>query len=605
MTIGRPRRTSPRRTFRTLGLLVASLAGACGKPAETPPAADRSASPSVAPAPAPAADGRPAGEVPADARAPRDPDPPPKKSAAPQETPAGAPGAQPAGPATESPKPAASDPGAAPPSPAPVPAAATPPRPEPSAEVRAARDAARAKIAAGNASEAVGDLKAAEAQLGPTADLRLEAGRAFLALAESALSRGDDGFMIKGLVADAHLRWKQATALDPRVPGAAVLRARIYRFEENPAAAKATLAESLAASPDDAAAHALLGEMATAAREWEEADLHWTKAAVLDPKDGVARFQATLAKQWLRVPAAQLEEGYLTAARLLPNDAEPVRLLMAIQPEDRTKRLAVLQKVIDGSAGAVWARIWMAHVVRTEGTPDPKRAIEILKEAERAAPTQPAVHFNLGLAREETGEQGEAVRSYLACVENSREGQCAQASDALDRLLHDPASGAGKDLPLSLRYRCYDAVLAKNPAEGRYGNNAGLWCRDVGRDYERSLRCYLAAVRAAPDDQDYLNDCALIWLFHLTEKKDESLPMFEKVVALVEEEGQEPQRGYWDALENLCKYWFEQGAWEKVVAFAKKRADPKAAVGGRPYPSLRAAAYGGQAQKKLDEAKKR
>lgn len=80
--------------------------------------------------------------------------------------------------------------------------------------------------------------------------------------------------------------------------------------------------------------------------------------------------------------------------------------------------------------------------------------------------------------------------------------------------------------------------------------------------------------------------------------------MFEKVVALVEEDGQEPVRGYWDTLENLCKYWFEKGAWAKVVDCAKKRADPRAELGGRPYPSLRAAMYGKEAQKKLDEAKK-
>lgn len=77
---------------------------------------------------------------------------------------------------------------------------------------------------------------------------------------------------------------------------------------------------------------------------------------------------------------------------------------------------------------------------------------------------------------------------------------------------------------------------------------------------------------------------------------------FDKVVALVEEDGQEPVRGYWDTLENLCKYWSERGEWAKVVAYAKKRADPKAEVGGRPYPSRVAAQYGAVAAKKLAEA---
>ena len=152
--------------------------------------------------------------------------------------------------------------------------------------------------------------------------------------------------------------------------------------------------------------------------------------------------------------------------------------------------------------------------------------------------------------------------------------------------------------------RAYDAIVAKNPDDGRYGNNAGLWYRDIGRDYEQSLRYYLASVKAEPEDQDYVNDCALIYLFHLTDRKETCLPMFEKVRALVEEDGQEPVRGYWDTLENLCKYWFERGEYAKVVECAKKRADPAARAFGNPYPSLRAAQYLNAAQKKIDDAKK-
>jgi tetratricopeptide (TPR) repeat protein len=147
-----------------------------------------------------------------------------------------------------------------------------------------------------------------------------------------------------------------------------------------------------------------------------------------------------------------------------------------------------------------------------------------------------------------------------------------------------------------------DAVCAKNPSEGRYGNNAGLWFRDVGRDYELSLKYYLRSCEAAPDDQDFLNDTGLIYLFHLTDRKEECRRYFDRVVALVEEEGQEPVRGYWDTLENLCKYWFDRGEYAKVVAIAKKRADPKASVNGAPYPSLRAAQYAAAAAQKLRDS---
>ena len=42
----------------------------------------------------------------------------------------------------------------------------------------------------------------------------------------------------------------------------------------------------------------------------------------------------------------------------------------------------------------------------------------------------------------------------------------------------------------------------------------------------------------SPEDQDYLNGTALIYLFHLRDRKEKSLPLFLKILALVEEEGQ-------------------------------------------------------------------
>jgi tetratricopeptide (TPR) repeat protein len=154
-----------------------------------------------------------------------------------------------------------------------------------------------------------------------------------------------------------------------------------------------------------------------------------------------------------------------------------------------------------------------------------------------------------------------------------------------------------------VRERACDALVARNPEVGRYGNNAGLWFRDVGRVYDKSLKYYLASVKAEPESQDFLNDTALIYLFHLTERRNECLAMFEKVVRLVEKDGQKPARGYWDALENLCKYWFESGDYKKVVIYADKRASPDATVNGRPYPSRVAAQWKERAVKALEQVK--
>lgn len=469
------------------------------------------------------------------------------------------------------------------------------------AQVQAEVDRARALVAAGDPSAAVAALRDAEKRLGESAVLRLETARAFLAQAERTLACGGDAFSVRALVADANLRWKQAVALDPAVPGAVVLRARILCSEEDPAAAKTLLREHVAQAPRDAEAWSLLGEMASEAREWEAADDAWTKAAVLDPKDGRARLEATRARQWLGAYAADLERGYLEACRLLPEDDRALHLLVGVHPKDPEKRLALLRRVVELQPRAVAARVRIADHLRTEGTPRPDEALAVLREAAAIAPDASAVHQRLGEILEERGELDEAFREHLRAVETGRPGEVTAPSKALDRMLHVDASPKG--VPLTLRIRAYEALCTKNPSDGSYGNNAGFWFRDVGKDYEASLRWYLRSVEAEPEDQDFLNDTGLLFLFHLTDRKDQCLPYFQKVLQAVEDDERAPERGYWDALENLCKYWFERGDHRKVIAYAKKRADPRATLGGKPYPSARAAAYRSQSERALRDGK--
>ena len=79
-----------------------------------------------------------------------------------------------------------------------------------------------------------------------------------------------------------------------------------------------------------------------------------------------------------------------------------------------------------------------------------------------------------------------------------------------------------------------------------------------------------------------LNDTGLIYLFHFPERKAEGLPYFLKTVALVQEGDQKPERGYWDALENLCKhYWEVDRRPEKVVRYARMRYEVTKGV--KPY----------------------
>jgi len=452
---------------------------------------------------------------------------------------------------------------------------------------------------------AVRALRAAEKEHGDDPMLRLEAAWCFFEMAEAAFAQDADKFLVKGNIADAHLRLDQAAAMRADLPTSAVLLAKILRYEEDPKRARKGLEDHLVVFPGDRGAHIELGDMARTARDWATADSHFTKAAELDPTDGQSRLDATVAKQWLTAEGAasytkaQFHAGYRTAARLLPETDDPIRLIVGLYPNSKADRLAALDEIIDDRPEAVWARVWKSYVLRQGEDGDASAALDVLDEARRIEPENSPVLINRAEVLAQLKRWEDAVAAYTDAIATGDQGTLEGASNSLDQLLHIGAQS--REVSIADRDRAYDAMCAANPRVGRFGNNAGLWYRDVGHDYEKSLKYYQAAVDAQPDDQDYINDTALIYLFHLRDRKEKSLPMFIEVLALVEEQGQEPIRGYWDALENLCKYYFETGRYEKVLECADKRADGRANVNGRAYPSLRAAQWANQARRKLAE----
>jgi len=478
--------------------------------------------------------------------------------------------------------------------------------PTPDAEAKAALDTAVVKsgelTADADYSGALDVIKAVETKYGATCRAEEAAARVFLAHATAAAESGEDTSLVRALFADAASRAKKAVALDPDSQTATIVLAQGLRGYGDLDGARAALVGWLDKHPDGVVVRWEWAKWNFESRQWAEADRQFAKILETSPADGRARLCATIAKAALSAPLDVLEKGYLDAARLLPKTDEPLRRLVDLHGKDRAKKLEALGKVVADNPKAVWARVWISFVLRKEAPRDAKQALATLRDASTIAPGNAAVHQNLAELLEESDDAQAAVVEYTRAVECGAAGDVGATSAALDRLLHFGRAAA--DVPLAARERAYDALVARNPESGAYGNNAGFWFRDVGRDYEKSLKYYLAAVKSQPDEQDYLNDAALIYLFHLTDRRDKCLPMFEKVVRLVEKDGAKPKRGYWDALENLCKYWFEHGDYAKVVQYADKRADPSASLDGRPYPSRVAANWRSRAVKAMEDAKK-
>ena len=174
------------------------------------------------------------------------------------------------------------------------------------------------------------------------------------------------------------------------------------------------------------------------------------------------------------------------------------------------------------------------------------KIVPLAKELKKSATAAMwGAFFLLGADKDE-----EALNLVMPALEVYRENSGAydQAFRASMNLL-----GTNPELALATMARLHEIY----EFAGSAANNLGLYYRDKGR-YKESLAWYLKSIEREPENQDLLNDTALIYLFHYTgAEQKKCLPILLKVVSLVQEYGQLPSTGYWDALENLCKYYWE------------------------------------------------
>lgn len=352
--------------------------------------------------------------------------------------------------------------------------------------------------------DAVAVLKNADARFGANAATRLEMAWNLLMMAEEDMGRDIEPFKLEAEVADARMRFKEAVAMDPHVKGRELLEARILRYEGDKEAARRVLDEYVARSPDEAAAHQELGEFSYKEGDWATAEREYSAVARLLPKDGWAVLYATIARQRLGRPVADLDAGYLAAAHLLPEAEAPLRFLARLHESEPDRVLELMKKVIDDRPRAVWARIWTAYELRTRKNPDLAGAESTLREAISFSPHDQAAHFNLAQLLDSQGRTLDAVREYADSVDGGTIGNVGAAADALDRLL--VVEGTQAVVPADLRVRAWDAVVAKCPSSGKYAHDAGRWYADVAHDPITARRFLEAAAAAEPENESYRAD---------------------------------------------------------------------------------------------------
>jgi tetratricopeptide (TPR) repeat protein len=218
-------------------------------------------------------------------------------------------------------------------------------------------------------------------------------------------------------------------------------------------------------------------------------------------------------------------------------------------------------------------------------------ALAVLKKDKTNATAAKWAGFALTAAK----ETEKAMDLMLKSLEVHREdyGLWFQASATAGGWYRNPATKA-KTIPW------FERIHEYYPFSGGAANNIGLYHRDVTGNYKESARWYVMASEREPNNQDTLNDTGLIFLFHFRgAEQKKCLPYLTKTIELVTDDGQTPIRGFWDACENLCKYYWEVDRQPKlVIKYAEMRNTDW--EGTAPYvPSQRVLAWKRLAEKEL------
>jgi tetratricopeptide (TPR) repeat protein len=254
--------------------------------------------------------------------------------------------------------------------------------------------------------------------------------------------------------------------------------------------------------------------------------------------------------------------------------------------ETGTKALQILQKwnakktdrgtgyfraVLKEKPDHVWAHAYLAYGTATLG--DEAVALAESRAAMKLAPQNMDVVAWHGQVLDALGKKSDAIAAWRSVLQRDPANSIAVLK------LWDFALNPGSPAKLDERKDIVE-ILAKSKAEdGVFWNSVGLMYRDVAKDYKRSLEAYLKAAELSPADQGIQNDTGLIYLYHganIGVDPKLGLPYFLRCLALVKEEGQSPEMGYRDTLQNLSLYFstVEKNP-EKCLEYASERNDPE------------------------------
>lgn len=425
-------------------------------------------------------------------------------------------------------------------------------------------DAARAVDAARKANPAHAGLLAAK-------------GRAYLLRAIQEEGAEDpDPNLIEAMKADA-LRWAgEAMRADPKCVEALLLRGTIHQREGNDAQAEIFFEQAVAA---DAKSFDAAFELANLwfIRAWSEKKKElWAKAEYgffsamkLDPTSARAAVNHAHCKAWQGLPGKDVAAAYLQALALAPDDRAVLHKAFTYTPAP--ERVALLTKLAAERPKDVWRKIYLAYSLM--GAKQHAKAYDVLEDASRLAPDDPYVPLNEGdVALDEGKDLDKAIDFYCEAISLFR-GK-GGVDESVYLRLAGPVAFEHRALTAEQRDKLWSHLWKAAPDRADAMNNAGLWYRDFGKDYKRSLDWYLRAAEVATDDACVQNDTGLIYHYHFKEFR-KAEPYYRNAVRIGREKGYDwnapkpPGMGYRDALNNLAAILIADERWADLKEFAE------------------------------------
>jgi tetratricopeptide (TPR) repeat protein len=411
------------------------------------------------------------------------------------------------------------------------------------------------------------------------ASLLAAKGRAFfmsMLKAETA-DEPDDAF-ISGCHDDA-MRWaKEAMKADQKNVEALLLLGLIHQKDKNQDQAKMFFEQATNADPKNFDAAFELGNYwflrASDDRKnmelWSNAEQGFLAALRIDPKSARAAANVAHCKAWQNAPGKDVATAYLRAYTLAPGDV--TLLKKAFERVPAADCVALFQKLSDEMPKDVTVRRYLAFAHM--GAKDHKKALEVLDAASKIDPKDPWVPLNEGDVTLDEGKNiDEAIDFYVEAL------TLFKTKGALedDASLRIGGTVAFQNTKLSevQREKLWTALWKLFPERSDASNNAGLWYRDVGKDYKKSLEWYLRAVKASPNDCCLQNDTGLIYHYHLDDL-EKAEPYYRRAVEIGKEHGydcnagNDPDRGFRDAINNLYKILSKQKRWQDLKKFAEE-----------------------------------